>query len=396
MARLTPERIESFLQERCAVGLSDSMANHLRADLRTAWNWAVSVGILAGPNPTARVKLRKVAERAPSFLDPPEVARLLLELKGADRWMIATLCLSAVRKGELFGLRKSDVDLGRRLLMVRRSYGGATTKAKRERAVPIAEPLVLVLEAAMKAAPGELLFPKPDGSMRTEHDALGRRLRRALGRAGIVSTYVHSCRRCQAAANRKEPGKARHEERRADNQARSCPACGMALWVKPIPKVLRLHDTRHTTATLLLAAGGDLWGVSKMLGHADASITARVYGHLMPGYLQTQADHLSRLFAPEAEARADTSGTEPVVTEVAEPASQDLAVGGSVTSVTCPIGEEPKGFSSSPSRFATPLLPSSADHHLRGLGGSAKRPSARGSVLERETGFEPATLSLGS
>ena len=308
VARLTPERIESFLQERCAVGLSDSMANHLRADLRTAWNWAVSVGILAGPNPTARVKLRKVAERAPSFLDPPEVARLLLELKGADRWMIATLCLSAVRKGELFGLRKSDVDLGRRLLMVRRSYGGAT-KAKRERAVPIAEPLVLVLEAAMKAAPGELLFPKPDGSLRTEHDALGRRLRRALGRAGIVSTYVHSCRRCQAAANRKEPGKARHEERRADNQARSCPACGMALWVKPIPKVLRLHDTRHTTATLLLAAGGDLWGVSKMLGHADASITARVYGHLMPGYLQTQADHLSRLFAPEVEARADTSGT---------------------------------------------------------------------------------------
>ena len=86
----------------------------------------------------------------------------------------------------------------------------------------------------------------------------------------------------------------------------------MALWVKAVPKVFSLHDTRHTTATLLLAAGGDLWGVSKMLGHADASITARVYGHLMPGYLQDQADHLTRLFAPTAEAPAESEYLAPL------------------------------------------------------------------------------------
>ncbi len=66
------------------------------------------------------MKPRKVPERAPAFLEPQEVL-LLTELKGENRWMVATLILSAVRKGELFGLRKADVDLKRRLLMVRRS-----------------------------------------------------------------------------------------------------------------------------------------------------------------------------------------------------------------------------------------------------------------------------------
>jgi hypothetical protein len=64
-------------------------------------------------------------------------------------------------------------------------------------------------------------------------------------------------------------------------------------------KKLRLHDTRHTTTTLLLAAGADPWGVSKMLGHPDASITSRVYGHLVLGYLKAQADRITGLFAAD-------------------------------------------------------------------------------------------------
>jgi len=39
----------------------------------------------------------------------------------------------------------------------------------------------------------------------------------------------------------------------------------MLLWAKPIPKKLRLHDTRHTTATLLLVGGSDLYAVARLL-----------------------------------------------------------------------------------------------------------------------------------
>lgn len=45
---------------------------------------------------------------------------------------------------------------------------------------------------------------------------------------------------------------------------------------------MRIHDLRHTFATLLLQAGAPITYVSQQLGHADASITLRVYAHYLP------------------------------------------------------------------------------------------------------------------
>ena len=85
---------------------------------------------------------------------------MLAELRPIDRWMVATLIYAGLRKGEIYGLRRTDVDLARRLIIVRRSYANDTTKGGREEAVPIAPPLVQHLEAALEAAKGELLFPR--------------------------------------------------------------------------------------------------------------------------------------------------------------------------------------------------------------------------------------------
>ena len=88
--------------------------------------------------------------------------------------------------------------------------------------------------------------------MRTEADKLGKRLRSALSRSGIVEGYLHLCRRCK---RRGTP----HEEKHVDCERRHCPKCKMLLWARALPRRFRLHDTRHTTATLLLAAGVDLY-----------------------------------------------------------------------------------------------------------------------------------------
>jgi len=48
-----------------------------------------------------------------------------------------------------------------------------------------------------------------------------------------------------------------------------------------LPRI-RLHDLRHTHASLLLAAGVPVHVVSQRLGHADPGFTMRVYGHLLP------------------------------------------------------------------------------------------------------------------
>jgi integrase len=47
--------------------------------------------------------------------------------------------------------------------------------------------------------------------------------------------------------------------------------------------VIRLHDLRHTHATLLLADGVPVEVVSERLGHASATITLTVYQHVHPG-----------------------------------------------------------------------------------------------------------------
>ncbi|SEN14859.1 Phage integrase family protein [Stigmatella aurantiaca] len=54
----------------------------------------------------------------------------------------------------------------------------------------------------------------------------------------------------------------------------------MKLWPKPLPRPLRFHDLRHTTATLLLKAGVPLTTVQRILRHSDPAITSEVYGHL--------------------------------------------------------------------------------------------------------------------
>jgi integrase len=55
---------------------------------------------------------------------------------------------------------------------------------------------------------------------------------------------------------------------------------------------LRFHDLRHTAASLAISTGANVLVVSRMLGHADASITLKVYGHLYPSDLAAVADRL--------------------------------------------------------------------------------------------------------
>ena len=44
-----------------------------------------------------------------------------------------------------------------------------------------------------------------------------------------------------------------------------------------------IHDLRHTAASLMLAAGQDIYAVSRILGHEKVSTTVDIYGHLRPG-----------------------------------------------------------------------------------------------------------------
>jgi integrase len=59
--------------------------------------------------------------------------------------------------------------------------------------------------------------------------------------------------------------------------------------------VIRLHDLRHTHASLLLAAGVPVKVVSERLGHANPAFTMSVYQHVIPGMGAEAADRFAML-----------------------------------------------------------------------------------------------------
>jgi integrase len=60
-----------------------------------------------------------------------------------------------------------------------------------------------------------------------------------------------------------------------------------------LPRV-RLHDLRHSYASLMLEAGVDLTVVSRALGHSNISTTADLYSHINASMFEGAADRLDR------------------------------------------------------------------------------------------------------
>ena len=74
---------------------------------------------------------------------------------------------------------------------------------------------------------------------------------------------------------------------------------------------IRLHDLRHTHATLMLKAGVHPKVVSERLGHANIGITLDIYSHVLPGLQEAAAEKFDRIF--EA---AENENSEPNVSKM--------------------------------------------------------------------------------
>jgi integrase len=59
----------------------------------------------------------------------------------------------------------------------------------------------------------------------------------------------------------------------------------------------RLHDARHTAATLMYSQGVGIETISRALGHSSSAITSRLYVHNAEEPLRVAAETLNRLFA---------------------------------------------------------------------------------------------------
>ena len=191
--------------------------------------------------------------------------------------VFATALYTGLRKGELLGLCKADVDLENRLLTVSHSYRRDTTKGGHADVIPIATELVPYLEEAISRSPSALVFPMPDGSMMSDRIQLELVLRRALHKASIVQSWRHRSQRQGCG----------HVETARDGDVRRCPRCRM----NSGRQVRSARFVSTTSAIHYLAApdarrrrGG---GAAESFRHSDPRLATETYGHLVPDYLRT-------------------------------------------------------------------------------------------------------------
>jgi len=247
LKRMDLERARNVLSRRYR-------ANTVRASLRplsTALTWAVRQGWLEH-NPAHKLELPP-RERSLEHLTIDEVSRLLAEAERAARqsgsptaWtrlVAVSLALRlGLRRGEIFGLRWSDVDLVFGQLTVARSYRLAP-KSNQARHLPLSPELSALLTEWRAHCPKTeegLICPVRYG-----------------GRWGMSSNRaMHGLSTLLRAAG-----------------------------CKPLTR--GFHALRHSFATHFVRSGGSLLALQKLLGHSDIS-TSMIYAHASPDFIAAE------------------------------------------------------------------------------------------------------------
>lgn len=230
--------------------------------LTAACKWGAKTELLAR-NPLAGVD-RPLVKSPTMKAWTADEAREFLAATRDDRLAFAwaLLLTRGLRRGELCGLTWSAVDLDAGTLQVTETlvvvdgkpvFSSPKTSAGR-RSVPLDGHLVALLRA---------------------HRARQAAERLAAGEAYHDAGYL--------LAN--ELGEPYHP----DTISGWFDDAGKAAKVRRI----RLHDTRHTSASLMLASGVPVKVVSEMLGHASPTITLSIYAHVLPGMAEEAGAALS-------------------------------------------------------------------------------------------------------
>ena len=194
---------------------------------------------LIARNPADGCALPKAERKEMQTLPVEQLTSFLREAKDSGVYELYYLDLATgLRRGELLGLKWTDVDLDRGVLKIQRAISRqngkvveAPLKTKNAyRTLPLSADAISVLKMQKcKVNSSEWVFPSPSGDPMSP-DSVLHMLQRVLKRAGL-------------------------------------------------PRI-RFHDLRHTFATMALQNGVDVKTVSSMLGHYSAGFTLDTYAHV--------------------------------------------------------------------------------------------------------------------
>jgi integrase len=188
LRQLRPHHIEALLDDlQHGRHLSPKSCNDIRASIHRVFAPAAERGRWQGPNPVARVKRRPVPKRGPPPILRAHEVPAFLAAAGEWRPLMACAVWMGLRRGEVLALRKQDVNLEDRTMVIGRSHGADTTKGGHADVLPVPKPLVRYLARAMKDSDSELLFPDAQGERRSPHTNLKAIVKRSLRRRDPIT-----------------------------------------------------------------------------------------------------------------------------------------------------------------------------------------------------------------
>ena len=263
LTEITREAIKQMMYDkRTKEDLTPSSIRQILAPLREMLNHAVEDGILAS-NPAARVgRFLQQRQEPKKEINPLSREELALFLETVNTYAPAYysffLCLArtGMRLGEALALQWGDIDFRSRFIEVRRNYvRGKITRPKngKSRRVDMSRYLAEVLHHLQSQRKAEKLrhgwetlpewvFCTESGGLLDQSNLRKRVFARCLAKAGLCK--------------------------------------------------VRIHDLRHTYASLLIQQGESLVYIKEQLGHHSIQVTVDIYGHLVPGGNKAAVDRL--------------------------------------------------------------------------------------------------------
>ena len=184
-----------------------------------------------GPKQSAKVGKRTLSQE--------ELMRLI-EVSGRNSGLIALAGQTGLRWAEIISLTPEDFDLKNETVTVNKSltevsghFEIVTPKNDKSRILPLPElSKKLVLPLILSTEAGKLVFTAAEGGPLRHSNFMRREFAPALLKAGIQD--------------------------------------------------FTFHELRHTAVSHLIASGANILTISKVVGHANPSITLNVYSHLLP------------------------------------------------------------------------------------------------------------------
>ena len=236
--------------------------------MQTAVKWQVIVS-----NPCERVDPPKVQQKAAEYLEAEEAIRLLTLLEDNSvpiqyRTAITVLLFTGMRRGELLGLKWSDIDFDKQTISISRSSLYLPGKG------------VFEDETKTDSSNRVIKIPTAAATSLRSLKLWQTKQRFSLGEYWNYTEYVFTA----------QDGTPMHPDT-------------LSGWFHDfiqktdLPQI-HIHSLRHTNATLSIANGVAVTTVAGQLGHANATTTAKIYAHSIKSAQAAAADMMDTLLTP--------------------------------------------------------------------------------------------------